>query len=79
MSQIETPYPIEGSIEIESDAVTSWSLPCVQEWMSEHESGDIAAQIRNDMRANHGVGYKAEFIVYRNGRYDLLEVEEIDG
>lgn len=78
MDQITTPYPIEGSIETKSDTLINWSLPCEQEWLSEHESGDISWQIRNDVRANHGTGYRAEFIVYASGRYELTQVTGVE-
>lgn len=75
---IDTPYPIEGTVKYESENVTGWLLPCPSEWLSEHEAGDIKKQIRNEMQVHHEPGVKAEFIVYESGAHEILEVSELE-
>lgn len=74
----QLPYPIEGTVRIEKENVTGWSMEEPHEYLTEHESGDVAERIRNDVKANHGIGYEADFKAYESGRYEIVEVREIE-
>jgi len=70
-------WPVRGTVEVNGD-VTSWNMPCVSEWLSEHESGDITEQIENAVRAKHEEGVEYAFRVSRRETYQILgEAEEV--
>ena len=71
------PYPIPCIITVESEYLTGYNSPVSMMYLEEHPSGDIFEQIRNDLRANHGVGYRADVHVYESGGYDLSNVREV--
>lgn len=61
---MNTPYPITGTVAVRGGGKsTSWKIGEDTVWLSEHEAGDVAEQIVNDLRANHGDGTQAQIRV----------------
>ena len=71
------PWPIPAIVSIHTENATGWSSPYEPVYLEEHPSGDIFERVKNDLKANHGVGHRADVRVYESGRYDLWNVREI--
>lgn len=70
------PFPVTGTVTTESEDVTGYNFPCSLMWLSEHKSGDITEQIKNDLRMNYDVGVEADVTVRQSGRYQIENVRD---
>lgn len=82
--QIETPFPVEGTIE-PTEYGYSASLPCASEWLTETEHGNYLQQAVDRAARKYGEGteVRVRFTADRSGDqcggYELLgPVEEAD-
>jgi hypothetical protein len=76
--QIETPFPVEGTVKVRSESHVSFELPCESEWLDEHESGDILERVRREVETHHRTGKQATFIAYEDGRHEITEVSDLE-
>lgn len=47
--EFETPFPVRGTVEVSGD-VTSYSLPCEHEWLSEGPTDHLQAAVDRAVR-----------------------------